>query len=78
MSWIIFAVILIHVLVISSQIRQLWKKCYSDEKLADYLAGKLPAEESQSIASHVLTCESCRVKIKEIEKGRSIEEHLID
>jgi Putative zinc-finger len=78
MNWIILAVILIHVLIVFSQISKLWKKCYSDEKLADYIAGKLPDAESQSIANHVLTCESCRVQIQEIKKGRSIEEHLIE
>ena len=64
---------------ISRQIYQTYR-CLDEGTLRDFWFGRLNnrAEEKRRVISHLGHCEQCREKLYRIQKGISIEDHLVD
>ena len=55
-------------------------RCISEEKLYELYEGKIGihSQEHIFISGHLGICSKCRKKLEQIQRGRSLEEHLID
>ena len=82
MIWILYILIFSVALVIWRLIKQIYRnyQCVDEETLRDYLYGKLRRDPNhhRQVTSHLGLCEKCQEKLFEIQKGKPLEDHLVD
>lgn len=55
-------------------------QCVEEHTLKDFLYGRLRrgSEDYQHVVNHLGQCETCQEKLREIQRGKRLEDHLVD
>lgn len=55
-------------------------QCVEERTLRDFLYGRLrrDGEAYRHVVSHLGQCEECQEKLREIQRGKRLEDHLVD
>lgn len=82
MSYLFLALIISFLIIFFRIGRQIYFRyqCVTEQQLRDFYYGKLKKDDEQQrqVISHLGQCEKCRDLLHQIQKGKPIEDHLVD
>lgn len=82
MSYLFIALIVSFLIIFFRIGRQIYFRyqCVTEKQLRAFYYGKLKKDEEQQrqVISHLGQCEKCQDLLHQIQKGKSIEDHLVE
>lgn len=82
MTYIILAVALALGYQIYRIGRDIYKsyQCLEEHTLKNFMYGRIrrDSEQYRHVVSHLAQCEECQEKLREIQRGKRLEDHLVD
>lgn len=82
MQYAIFFVAGAFLILVYRIVREIWytQTCVEDHTLRDFMYGrtKRRPELHRRIAGHLSQCETCRERLRHIQRGKPLEDHLVE
>lgn len=82
MSYLFIALIISFLIIFFRMGKQIYfnYQCLSEKQLRNFYYGKLKKDEVQQrqVVTHLGQCEKCQKLLEQIQKGKPLEDHLVD
>ncbi len=82
MKYIILTLIIGFAFLIYRIVKDVYQsyQCVDERTLKDFMYGRLQRESDKyrQVVNHLGRCEECQEKLRDIQRGKPIEDHLVD